>query len=114
LPADYKTLLQTFGEFHLPGNAMICIKSPARAVQTTRSGWCSESQPLTVLAISSYCDTSDGNSFGYIRTGDSFGPPLCEFNHELWRKDAKPALWAKKLSASLAEFVLEYLKKIGK
>lgn len=113
LPSDYKTLLQTFGEFHLPGTASICLNAPAAALQSTHSQWCEPDEPLCVLAISSYWQSSDGNSIGYVRAGDALGCELFEFNHELRYEGNDPVLWSKRISNSLADFVLEYLGKIG-
>lgn len=39
LPTDYKRLLATFGAFHLPGNADICISSPSSAISSTCGAW---------------------------------------------------------------------------
>lgn len=111
LPNDYKVLLQTFGEFHLPGAAGICIESPAKALKTTRGTWRYEGEPLRALAISSYNDTSDGNSIGFIRDGDSFQPALFELCHELRSRGDDPSLWTKKLGDSLSDFLLEYLER---
>jgi hypothetical protein len=109
LPLDYKLLLQRFGPVHLPGGANIIIESPQEALKTTRAAWCYEGKPLSVLAISSYNRTSDGNSIGFIRNGNSFGPEIYEFDHELVHNEDDPKAWTKKAGDSLAEFLLEYL-----
>lgn len=111
LPDDYKLLLQEFGQFHLPGKASIILESPAEAVKTTRNGWCYKGQSLSVLAISPYNQTSDGNSIGFIRTGDSFSPTLYELDHELRCKGDNPSLWTKKVGDSLTAFLLGYLDR---
>lgn len=109
LPSDYKVLLQQFGEFHLPGNASIRIESPLEALRTTRWAWCYGDRPLSALAISSYDATSDGNSIGFVRNGDSFQREIYEFNHELVYQGDSPSLWTKKISNCLAEFLFDYL-----
>ncbi len=110
LPEDYKKLLETFGEFHLPGKASVCLKSPLNALEATRCAWCYEGKPLTVLAISSYNNTSDGNSIGYIRDGNLFRPELFEFKHELLYGNDDPSLWTRKVGESLADFLITYLE----
>ncbi len=109
LPVDYKQLLLSFGPIHLPGNANVIITSPADALQLTRDSWCYGDKPLTVLAISSYNCTCDGNSIGFIRSGDLFQPEVYEFNHELLYKADDPRLWTRKVGNSLTGFLLEYL-----
>jgi hypothetical protein len=111
LPVDYKQLLQHFGPVHLPGKANIIIKSPEEAIKTTLATWCYEGTPLSVLAISSYNQTSDGNSIGFIRSGDRFQPEIYEFDHELYRHGDNPGLWTRKVGESLADFLLEYLNQ---
>jgi len=108
LPNDYKQLLQHFGPVHIPGNAYIVIEPLQKAIQKSR-GWCREGTPLSVLAISSYYQTCDGNSIGFIRSGEVFGPEIFEFGHELVHEGDDPRLWTRKLGDSLAEFLLEYL-----
>ncbi|QDU30171.1 hypothetical protein ETAA8_52900 [Anatilimnocola aggregata] len=109
LPADYKDLLQQFGPVHLPGVANIIIESPQDALQTTHSKWCYDGTPL-VLAISAYNLTSDGNSIGYLRNGESFGPEIYEFDHERFYNGGDPSAWTRKIGDSLADFLLEYLE----
>lgn len=109
LPDDYRHLLQEFGPVHLPGAANVIMKSPLEALQSTRDVWCYEGKPLSVLAISSYNRTSDGNSIGFIRKGNSFGPEIYEFNHDLVYSGDDPTLWTRKAGDSLAGFLLEYL-----
>jgi len=109
IPVDYKLLLQQFGPVHLPGKANIIIESPQEALKTTRAVWCYEGTPLSVLAISSYNSTSDGNSIGFIRNGDAFEPEVYEFDHELIHNGGDPRVWTRKVGDSLAEFLLEYL-----
>ena len=111
LPGDYKTLLEMFGEFHLPGKASVCIRAPARALALTRGAWCYEGKPLSALAISNFNNTSDGNSIGYIREGNCFRPELFEFDHELLYEGDNPALWTRKVGDCLADFLLEYLDR---
>ena len=108
IPDDYRQLLQQFGPVHLPGNANIVINSLQEAVKTSR-GWCFKSASLSVLAISSYDLTSDGNSIGFIRSGDLFQPEVYEFDHELVSLEDDPRLWTRKLGDSLADFLLDYL-----
>lgn len=109
LPVDYKQLLQQFGPVHLPGEANIIIEPPQEALKTTHAAWCYEGTPLSVLAISSYNLTSDGNSLGFIRNGEMFDPEVYEFDHELFHNGDDPHLWTKKVGDSLADFLLEYL-----
>lgn len=111
LPHDYKVLLQQFGPLHLPGRACIALESPKEALRTTRGRWCNEDKPLSVLAISPYWETSDGNSIGFIRNGDAFQPAVYEFNHELVYEGDDPTLWSVRRGDSLAEFLLEYLNQ---
>lgn len=111
LPADYKQLLQHVGPVHLPGKATIIIETPQEALNTTRQVWCYEDARLSVLAISSYHQTSDGNSIGFIRSGNLFRPEIYEFDHELFRNGADPSLWTRKVGDSLAVFLLEYLSR---
>ena len=111
LPGDYKVLLEKFGPFHLPGDADIRIQSPMDALRATRACWCYEDKPLSVLAISPYNATSDGNAIGYIRQGDSFGPSIYEFDHELVHMADSPSLWTHKVADCLADFVLDYLDR---
>jgi hypothetical protein len=109
LPEDYKQVLKQFGPVHLPGEANVIIESPQEALKTTRAAWCHKGKPLSVLAISSFNLTSDGNSIGFIRNGKSFAPEIYEFDHELVHNGDDPRAWTKKAGASLAEFLLEYL-----
>jgi hypothetical protein len=111
LPRDYQVLLQEFGEFHLPGPAGIQFESPAHALQTTRGHWCLSDGELTALAISPYNETGDGNSIGFVRRGNVFEPAIFEFAHELVQPGAAPETWTRKISDSLAEFILEYLDR---
>lgn len=111
LPDDYKSLLEAFGEFHLPGDASVCIDSPEQALRMTRNCWCYEGKPLRALAISSYHDTSDGNSIGFIRDEDVFAPPIYEFDHDKLHHGDDPALWTAKLADSLADFIVAYLDR---
>jgi hypothetical protein len=111
LPSDYKRLIENFGAFHLPGKANVAFESPAEALKTTRARWCYAGKPLSVLAISKYHATSDGNSLGFIREGDSFGMSLYEFDHERVHVGDDPSLWTRKIGDSLADFVLEYLRR---
>jgi hypothetical protein len=111
LPSDYKTLLNVFGEFHLPGNAVICIESPLHAAHTSQGAWQID-ENLTALAISSYNVHSDGNSIGFLRQGDRFGDELFEFNHELRYHGDDPTLWTKRLASSLSEFIVSYIDQI--
>jgi hypothetical protein len=110
LPSDYRLLLEEFGTFHLPGKAKVAIESPAEALRTTRACWCYEGKQLSVLAISAYNATSDGNAIGFVRQGDSFGMALYEFDHERLYQGDDPSLWTTKISDSLADFVVEYLR----
>ncbi len=110
LPLDYKRLLIEFGEFHLPGNAAICLERPLRAVYTSQGAWQID-ENLSALAISSYNVESDGNSIGFIRRNDRFGDELFEFDHELRYHGDDPTLWTKKLAGSLAEFIISYLSQ---
>ena len=112
IPDDYKVLLATFGEFHLPGNASICIDAPTAALATTRGAWCYEGTPLSALAISTFNETSDGNSIGYLRDGDRFLPVLFEFKHELRYEGDDPKLWTEKIADSLSDFLIAYLDRI--
>jgi hypothetical protein len=109
LPDDYKELLQQFGPVHLPGSADVILQSPQEALASTRAAWCYQGKPLSVLSISSYNRTSDGNSIGFIRKGNLFGPEIYEFDHELLYHGDDPNLWTRKAGDSLAEFLLEYL-----
>jgi hypothetical protein len=111
LPEDYKTLLQVFGEVHLPGNAVFCLDSPAKALNATRGAWHDTDTPPKVLAVSSYWRTSDGNSIGFIREGDAFLPAIYEFNHELVYGAENTSEWTTRLSDSLADFILAYLQQ---
>ena len=110
LPSDYKTLLETFGEFHLPGRESLCFEGPAAAAKLTQQYWAQE-QPLNALAISSYHKTSDGNCIGFIRNGSKFGDELFEFDHELVYQGEDPRLWTKKLADSLSTFLAKYLRR---
>jgi len=105
LPRDYVTLLETFGEFQLPGNADVGLDSPRSAQK-----WSSE-HPPPVLAISPYNNTGDGNSLGFIRDGDRFLDAVYEFEHELVWPDAEVSTWTTKIADSLADFVIEYLDR---
>ena len=111
LPVEYKQLLQHFGPVHLPGKAKIIIKSPEEAIKATRAAWSYEGTPLFVLAISSFNERSDGNSIGFIRSGDRFQAEIYEFDHELYRPGDNPGLWTRKVGESLADFLLEYLNQ---
>lgn len=111
LPQDYRQLLQQFGPVHLPGKAAIIIKPPDEAIRTTRAAWCYEDTPLSVLAISGYNRTCDGNSIGFIRSGGLFQPEVYEFNHELRYDGDDLHLWTRKVGDSLADFLLEYLNR---
>lgn len=111
LPDGYKRLLIAFGEFHLPGNAAICIERPLRAAYTSQGAW-QVDENLNALAISSYNVNSDGNGIGFIRRNDRFGEEVFEFNHELRYHGDDPTLWTKKLAGSLAEFVVSYVDQI--
>jgi hypothetical protein len=109
LPGDYKTLLLEFGTFHLPGNAGIMMKSPRDALKTTQSAWCFGEMPLSALAISPYSQSSDGNSIGFLSKGAAFQRGLYEFQHDLRFQGDDPSLWTRKVSNSLADFLLQYL-----
>jgi hypothetical protein len=111
LPVDYQQLMLQFGPVHLPGKANVIIEPPQKALRTTRARWCwcDEARPPCVLAISSYNLTSDGNSIGFIRNGDVFGPEIHEFDHERVNAGADPRAWARKTGDSLATFLVEYL-----
>lgn len=110
LPSDYKTLLETFGEFHLPGDESLCFKVPAAAARSTQQNW-TQQLPLSALAISSYHKTSDGNCIGFIRNGPNFGDELFEFDHELVYQGEDPKLWSRKLADSLSAFLVGYLRR---
>lgn len=80
----------------------------------TQQLWCyEEGQPLRVLAISAYNVTSDGNSIGFVRDGNSFQDTVFEFNHELGYKGDDPSFWATKISDCLADFVIDYLERVA-
>jgi len=111
VPEDYKTLLHTFGAFHIPGPAEICLMSPAKAFRTTQGRWCVEDAPLSALAISEFSDRSDGNNIGFLRNGDRYGDELFEFDHELRYRGDDPKLWTEKVAASLSDFLIEYLDR---
>lgn len=111
LPQDFKTLLEVFGEFHLPGPANIFLRSPAHALEITRNQWSYEDRPPRVLAISSYNQTSDGNSIGFLREGNTFQEELFEFNHERRPLSEETSFWTKKLNNSLADFILDHLDR---
>ena len=111
LPHDYKTLLETLGAVHLPGHANVCIDSPADAVDTTRGYWLAEPAPLSLLAISTYNETSDGDAIGFRYDGDRFGDAVYKFDHELVNGDDGPENCATKIAYSLGEFITEYLAK---
>lgn len=110
LPEDYKILLETFGEFHLPGDCVVCLNAPMNALELTRECWCRGDAPLQALAISQYWKTGDGNCIGYVSRGNKFGPGLFEFDHELTNDDGNPSTFAKPLANSLCEFVCSYIK----
>ena len=107
LPTDYKRLLNVFGEFHLPGNAVICIEAPLRAAYTSRGAWQID-ESLNALAVSSYNVNSDGNSIGFLRQGERFGDEIFEFNNELRYHGDDPKLWTTRLAGYLAEFIVSY------
>ena len=111
IPDDYRQLLEQFGPVHLPGNANIVINSLQEAIETTRACWCYKCDSLSALAISSYNQTSDGNSIGFIRIGDSFQSEIYEFDHELVYQGKDPRLWTRKVGDSLADFLLKYLNQ---
>ena len=114
LPDDYIHLLQEFGPVHLPGAGKVIMESPLEALRSTRAVWCEEGKPLSVLAVSTYNRTSDGNSIGFVRKGNSFGPEIYEFDHELVYSGEDPAHWTNKAGDSLAGFLLEYLNDLAK
>ncbi|MFN0020166.1 MAG: hypothetical protein ACKVP0_18045 [Pirellulaceae bacterium] len=111
IPDDYRQLLQQFGPVHLPGKANIAINSLQEAIKTTRLFWCYEGTALSALAISSFNQTSDGNSIGFIRIGDSLQSEVYEFDHELVYQGKDPRLWTRKVGDSLADFLLKYLNE---
>ncbi len=111
LPQDYKTLLESFGEVHLPGHANVCINSPTIAVNATRGYWVAEPAPLTMLAISKYNDTSDGDAIGFLRDDDRFGDAVFKFDHELIYGDNGPAKCSTQIADSLGDFIMRYLAK---
>lgn len=111
LPQDYKTLLETLGEVHLPGHANVCIDSPANAVRTTRGYWIAEPAPLTMLAISTCNDTSDGDAIGFLLDGTRFGDAIFKFDHELIYGDDGPEKCSTQIASSLGEFIAQYLAK---
>lgn len=111
LPEDYKTLLATFGKFHLPGTASFCLWAPTDAAQVGEEAW---SVPDNgILAISTYMQESDGNMIGFIRAGDHFAPELYEFSSDLRWMDDPDQPWQIKRADSLAEFVIQYLNELG-
>jgi hypothetical protein len=112
LPTDYKELLLQFGQFHLPGKEVICVEGPRQAAATTRACWTYEGA-LTVLAISSYHKTADGDSIGFLRNGNSFGNELYHFNHDLRENGDDPKQWSEKVANSLAEFIVSHLASKG-
>ncbi len=106
LPDDYKTLLATFGKFHLPGQASFCLKAPVDAAQ--------ESEQFSVpdngiLVISSFTDQSDSTMIGFVRDGDHFAPQLYLFDMGLRWMDDPDYPWQTQTADSLAEFVIRYL-----
>jgi hypothetical protein len=113
LPADYKELLRQFGEFHLPGEEVICFDGPEAAARATRGCWIFEG-PLTALAISSYHKTADGDSIGFLRTGEMFGDDLFHFQHELRKDGSDPRQWSRKIASSLSEFIVGHLDSLGR
>jgi len=110
LPDDYKQLLATFGAFHLPGSAAICLASPTSAISSTCDGWWFDDPlTMTVLAISSYHQHSDGDSIGFVRDRDRFNPALFVFKHELRSGGDDPSLWTEHIADSFAAFVIAYI-----
>jgi len=110
LPEDYKQLLLTFGAFHLPGNADICLSTPSSAISSTCGVWQFEDPAtLPVLAISSYHQNGDGDSIGFIRNGELFDPAIFVFKHELRYEGDDPALWTERVADSFAAFVIAYV-----
>jgi len=110
LPGDYKSLLAEFGDVHLPGDAGIAIATPLKALKMTRGAWCSEAEPLSILAVSPFNRNSDGNCLGFIRKGSEFMPEVYEFRHELLYHGDDPALWSKLIADSLSDFLFDYLQ----
>lgn len=111
LPSDYKTLLQMFGGFHLPGRAGIQLRPPLEAMSATSNQWQDKTSPLRVIAISQFNQTSDGDCIGFLRKGKSFLPELFKFDHERVYQGTDPSLWSKKVGDSLSEFLLSYLNR---
>ncbi|MFN3153432.1 SMI1/KNR4 family protein [Bremerella sp.] len=110
LPDDYKTLLATFGRFHLPGRASICLRSPVDSSEVGQDAW---SIPENgILAISNYMQESDGNMIGFIRNGEQFAPELYEFSLDLRWMTSSDQPWQIKRADSLADFVIQYLDQL--
>ena len=114
LPEDYRRLLATFGTFHLPGNAALCMHSPSSVISASCGGWLFD-DPVTipVIAISPYHQYSDGNSIGFIRKGAEFGAELFVFDHELRYKGDDPTLWSERIADSFAAFIISYIDSLG-
>jgi hypothetical protein len=114
LPDDYKPLLATFGAFHLPGNADIFLSSPSAAISTTGgSWWFDDPTTMPVLAIAPYRLCCDGDSIGFIRKNDEFGPALFVLKHELRHEGDDPALWTERIAESVSAFAIKYLEKLA-
>jgi hypothetical protein len=111
LPDDYKRLLAEFGPLYLPGKADIGFYSPEVVIKRTCRGWRFDNPAtMPVLSISAYHCHCDGDSIGFIREGNSFGPELYRFKHERRSDGDEPTKWTERLAGSLAEFILSYIE----